>query len=293
MPRRKALKALASLFSVGFLAILFSLPAVTGPPAPLLDCPSYVLMDPDTGRVIYGRHIETTRAPASTTKIMTALLAVENADLDSIVTVTSRATWESGSRLGLEAGEQVPLGDLCYAMMVRSGNDAAVAVGEYIDGNVDKFIERMNRRAAELGMNDTHFSNPNGLPDDTHVSTAFDLALLAREAMKHDEIRQWVKATKVDFPVFGNRTDVKFESTNHLLEQFPLANGIKTGYTNAAGFCLVSSATYRDKTLIAVVLGCERDRQWPQTIDLFDYGFSLYDSDYASYREVYDRGALY
>lgn len=293
MLRKRVHRPVAGLFAIGVISLLFSLPAITGPSPPLLDCPSYLLLDPDTGRVIYGRNIDAVRAPASTTKIMTALLALENGNLDDIVTVTSRATWEGGSRLGLADGERIPLGDLAHAMMVKSGNDASVAIAIHISGSVENFIDMMNARAEELGMMDTHFVNTNGMPADGHVSTAFDLALLAREALKHPELREWVKSREIHFDTFGNRTDVTFESTNQLLEQFPLADGVKTGYTNLAGFCLVGSATYREKSLIAIVLGCERNQQWSQAIDLFDYGFSLYDPDYQAFREMYDRNTIF
>jgi D-alanyl-D-alanine carboxypeptidase (penicillin-binding protein 5/6) len=145
----------------------------------------------------------------------------------------------------------------------------------------------MNRRAAQLGMKHTHFNNPNGLPDDQHYSTAHDLALLACEAMKHKEFRDWVSCSKVHFDTFGSRNDVTFESTNHFLDMYPFANGIKTGYTNKAGYCLVASATFRKKTMIAVVLGCERNRQWPSAIALLDYAFSRYDPDFQEFRDLY------
>ncbi len=293
MSSRRALRPRSRLLSWGLFGLLLSLPVISGPTPPSLECPSYLLMDPDTGEVLYGCNIHSVRAPASTTKMMTALLALEMGDPDDLVTVGRRAIQEGGARLRVSEGEQIPLADLAYAMMVKSGNDGAVAIAEHIGGSVEGFAAMMNRRAEELGMEDTHFENPNGMPDDDHLSTAFDLALLAREVMTHPEFREWVSSREVHFDWFGEREDVTFESTNHLLETFPLANGVKTGYTNAAGFCLVASATYRGKTLIAIVLGCERNRQWPQAIDLFDYGFSLYDPDYRAFRELYESGAFF
>jgi D-alanyl-D-alanine carboxypeptidase len=180
-------------------------------------------------------------------------------------------------------------------MLVRSGNDAAVAIAEHFGGSVEGFCALMNQRAQELGMYDTFFVNPNGMPDrplERHNSTAFDLAILAREAMTHAEFRSWVATSELTYDTFGDREDVTFESTNHLLEEYPLCDGIKTGYTDRAGFCLVASATYRGKTLIAVVLGCERNQQWPQAIELFDYGFTLYDPDYESFRELFDMNIM-
>lgn len=252
----------------------------------MLDCPSYLLVDPDSGEIIYGRNIHAIRAPASLTKIMSALLAIEHGDLDEPVLISRTADSEPGASLGITEGERVPLGDLAHAMLVRSGNDAAVAIAEHIGGSVEGFCDLMNRRADELGMRDSCFTNPNGMPDDSHHSSAFDLALLAREAVTHPEFREWVADPEIHFDRFGDREDVTFEATNQLLEMYPLCNGIKTGFTNAAGWCLVGSATYRGKTLIAVVLGCERDEQWRQAIELFDYGFSLYDPDYQAFREL-------
>ncbi len=291
MFNRRVRRPRAALFAVGFISLLFSLPVVTGPPPPVLECPSYLLMDPDTGDVLYGRSIHAIRAPASTTKMMTALLALELGEPDDLVTVSYRADTESGCSLGLAEGERIPLRDLTYAMLVRSGNDAAVAIAEHIGGSVEAFCDLMNARAQELGMRDTFFANPNGMPDDLHHSTAFDLALLAREAMTHPEFREWVSTQELHFEQFGEREDVTFETTNELLDTYPLCDGIKTGFTNAAGFCLVASATYRDKSLIAVVLGCEQDRQWTQALDLLDYGFSLYDPDYQAFRDLYDEHA--
>ncbi len=292
---KRARRPLPALYSVGLICLLFSLPVVTGPTPPPLDCPSYILMDPETGEVIYGRNIHAQRAPASTTKIMTALLAIELGNPDDLVAISYNADGENGASLGLTEGERVPLDDLTWAMLVRSGNDAAVAVAEHIGGSVDGFCNLMNQRAQDLGMLDSFFVNPNGMPDrplERHNSTAFDLAILAREAMTHPEFRQWVSTSELTFERFGEREDVDFESTNQLLEDYPLCDGIKTGYTDRAGFCLVASATYRGKTLIAVVLGCERNTQWSQAMALFDYGFTLYDPDYEAFRELFDRNVI-
>jgi D-alanyl-D-alanine carboxypeptidase (penicillin-binding protein 5/6) len=249
-------------------------------------------MDPDTQTVIYGRNIHEIRAPASITKIMTALLAIEMGDLDDRVLITPRAEQERGASLGISAGELIPLGDLVCATIVHSGNDGAVAIAEHVSGSVDAFCNLMNIRASQLGMEDTHFMNPNGMPDDDHYSSAYDLAILASEAMKHPEFRDWVSKTEVHFDTFGNRTDVTFESTNHLLDIYPFADGIKTGYTDLAGFCVVGSATFRRKTLIAVVLGSERNCQWPDAIQLFDYAFTMYDPDYMEFRNLYEHGGI-
>ena len=274
------------------VGILFGLPAVSGPAPPILDSPSYLVMDPDTHVVVYGKHIHERRAPASTTKMMTILLTIEMGNPNDVVTISHRAVEESGNKLGLSTGEKIPLFDLAKATIIYSGNDGAVALAEYLGGSVDGFAQIMNRRAQELGMKDTHFANPNGMPNDDHYSSAYDLALLASEAMKHPEFRDWVSSTKVHFDTFGNRQNVTFDNTNHLLDHYPFCNGIKTGYTDLAGYCLVASAKFRDKTLIAVVLGCEHNAQWQAATDLFDYGFALYDPDYLQFRDLYEHGCF-
>lgn len=290
---RKALRYYPGILSIGLVVLLFDLPALTGPTPPILDSPSYLLADNDTGKIIYGRRIHEIRAPASTTKIMTVLLALELSDLNSVVTVSPHAQAQKGSKLGISAGEKIPLRDLLCATMIRSGNDGATAIAEHVAGSVSNFCVLMNKRAKELGMKDTYFANPHGMPDDKHYSTAFDLAIVARQAMLYPEFRRWVSMKEVHFDKFGNRTNIKFESTNHFLDKYPFANGIKTGYTNLAGFCLVASATYKDKTLICVVLGCKRGEQWPQAIALFDYGFSLYDPDFRQFKELCEHGGIF
>jgi serine-type D-Ala-D-Ala carboxypeptidase (penicillin-binding protein 5/6) len=281
----------APKFSIGLMCfvltgLLLSLP-VAGPAPPVLDSPSYLVMDPDTGNVIYGKAINAIRAPASTTKIMTILLALELGNPNDMVTVSHRADCEGSTGIGICEGEKIPLYDLCKATIVKSGNDGAVAIAEHIGGSISGFADIMNRRAKKLGMKNTHFENPNGLPNDEHHSTAYDLSLLAVEAMKHKEFRDWVSMTEVHFDKFGNRTNVTFESTNRLLDMYPFATGIKTGYTDKAGYCLVASATFRKKTFIAVILGCERNEQWPAAIQLFDYAFTRYDPDFKEFRDLY------
>ena len=293
---KKAHKVKNCLFAIGVIGLLLVMPVVTGPQPPTLDAPSFILMDPETGEVLYGKNINDIRAPASTTKIMTALLAIEMGDPTDLVKVSQTADEEHGASLGIVEGEEIPLDDMTYATLVKSGNDGAVAIAEHIGGSVANFADIMNRRASELGMKDSFFVNPNGMPDeplDRHNSSAFDLAILAREAMKHPEFQNYVSSPEVHFDRFGDREDVTFESTNKLLKEFPLCNGIKTGYTDRAGFCLVASATYRDKTLIAVVLGCERDCQWVQARELFDYGFMLYDPDYSEFSALYDNTSVF
>jgi len=293
MSSKKALRLNPGILCLFLSGLLFGLPTVTGPTPPVLDSPSYLVIDPDTLKVIYGRNIDAIRAPASTTKIMTILLTLELGKPNDTVTISHRADREGSTGLGICEGEKIPLWNLAKATIIKSGNDGAVAIAEHLGGSVSGFADMMNRRAKKLGMKRTHFVNPNGLPNDDHYSTAHDLALLACEAMNHKEFRTWVSLTDVHFDTFGTRQDVSFENTNRLLDMFPFANGIKTGYTDKAGYCLVASASFRKKTMIAVVLGCERNKQWPAAIALFDYAFARYDPDYQEFRNLYRNNDIF
>ena len=222
---------------------------------------------------------------------MTALLAVESAEdadiegtpesetegfLKKKVRVPDEAIGAEGSSIYLKKGEMITLEDLLYGMMLRSGNDAALAVAALTGGSVEDFTVMMNERAASLGMKNTHFCNPNGLQDEKHVSTAYDMALLAREAMKHDIFRQLAGAKVWNASREGADNYNYFYNKNKTVFQYDGATGIKIGYTKAAGRCLVASAQKNGMELIAVVLD---DPNWFQdAYALFDYGFARYNN---------------
>ncbi|MFA5524252.1 MAG: D-alanyl-D-alanine carboxypeptidase family protein [Tissierellales bacterium] len=235
---------------------------------PSTSAESAVLIDSKTGRVIYSSNHNLRRPVASTTKIMTALLAIEYGDLYSIVKVKDSAIGVEGSSIYLAKGEEILLKDLVYGLMLRSGNDAAVAIAEHISGSVDKFVNLMNEKAKNIGASNTNFVNPHGLHDPNHFSTAYDLAIITREAMKTDFFRDvsktktWVADREIN-QYFSNKNDVVWE--------YKGGDGVKIGYTKAAGRCLVASATRDEIQLIAVVIN---DGNWfNDSYRMLDYGF--------------------
>lgn len=244
--------------------------------------PSYVLMDAETGRVLASRNMHERRAPASTTKTMTALLAVEQGELNSQFTIGHNPPQVGESSIALQKGEQLTLFELIEAAMIRSANDSCVAIAEAVAGTEAEFVKKMNVRAQQLGAKNTHFVNPHGLNDPEHYSTAYDLALIARAAMKHEVFRQIVKTKETTIrgnaKVGGVR---KLFNRNRLLFRWDEADGIKTGYTRQAGRCLISSATRIDPAtnrpwqLIGVVL--HSPDSWADSANLLiRHGFEKY-----------------
>jgi D-alanyl-D-alanine carboxypeptidase (penicillin-binding protein 5/6) len=260
----------AALAAAG--ALLLSLPAAGAPPAIL--APSAVLMDANSGLVLFEKGAHTRRPMASTTKIMTALVALESAKLDDTVVGTETCTKVEGSCLGLKPGERMKLDDVLTAVMLKSANDAAVALGEHVSGSVEAFVARMNARAEELGAKDTHFANPNGLHDPEHYSTAYDLALITREAMKYPRFRELVRAKAADIYHPDLALSERMINHNKLLWRDESVDGVKTGYVKESGHCLAASATREDWQLITVVLGgASAEDTYTDTQALLDYGF--------------------
>ena len=227
-----------------------------------------VLMDMDSGRVLYEQNARSQMLIASTTKILTALVAIRDGNLSDMVKVSREAAYTEGSSMYLKEGEELTLETLLYGLLLCSGNDAAVAVAEHVGGSVEGFVERMNETALELGMEDSSFANPNGLDDEEHYSTAYDMALLARAAMENETL---VRIASTRTVTIGGRT-----MTNHnkLLRYMDGCLGLKTGYTKAAGRTLVSCAERCGQRLIAVTLQDGND--WADHQSLYDYGFSAY-----------------
>ena len=244
------------------------------PEGPAVTATGAVLWDPVDDQVLWGKEETQPLPPASTTKIMTVLLALEAGALGDTVTVSAVAA-EVGRRpgaatLGLDAGQQVPMRSLLQGLVLRSGNDAAVAVAEHVAGSEEAFVEKMNARAAEMGLTDTQFLNATGLTDDLdHRSSAADLALLAEVAMDNRDFASWAGADRMNVASFG-----LLENRNELLGQYPGATGVKTGFTNLAGLCLVASATRDGRRLIAVVLDSEAS--FSDTIKILDHGYDDY-----------------
>ncbi len=253
-----------------------------------------ILIDYDTSEILYEKNSHLKLYPASTTKMMTAILAVENSKLDELVTIDDevvRLTY--GSHIALEPGEVLTMEQLLHAMLLPSANDAALAIAKYIGGTIDGFVSMMNQRAVELGAIDTHFVNPNGLHDDNHISSAYDLALIGKEAMEHEQIREIVSKIQFEIPPTNKKTESRyFKITNKLLynselidvngelvgTMYPYATGVKTGYTSHAKNCLVSYANKADQKLIAVVLKADGFCVYADTHKLLNYGFDNYNN---------------
>ena len=250
-----------------------------------ISAPSAVLMEPSTGQVLYESNSHEALRPASVTKVMTILLAYEavrdgKASMEDMVTVSENAAGYGGSTILLEAGESIALSNLIKGMCVASGNDAAIATAEYIGGSQDGFVEMMNARAKELGMNDTHFVNPCGLDADGHVTSAYDIALMSRELINNfPEVFEyttiWHEMMPHQWKKGAGETDMV--NTNKLIQSYEGMNGLKTGFTRLAKYSISATAKRGDLQLIAVVMGAEtKDQRSADVCTLLDYGFGGY-----------------
>jgi D-alanyl-D-alanine carboxypeptidase (penicillin-binding protein 5/6) len=283
--------------------------ALAGPPAPELHLPvptaeyrpppevtaqSWIVFDATDGIVLGSRNADEMRPMASTTKMMTALLALEQSEPDQLVTVSARASDIGEAEIGLVAGEEVPIGDLIDTMIVRSANDAAIAVAEAVGGDVETFVELMNLRSIELGLTRTQFANPHGLDADAHTSTARDLLRLGLAAMANEEFADAAALRQVSLPPDPEGNPRVAPATNELLETYDGAIGVKTGFTFQAGLVLVAAAEREDRTIYAVVLGSEgAGAHFSDASALLDFGFGGHELVRAVAGEsVFDGGAL-
>lgn len=247
-------------------------------PQPVLSSESAILIDARTGTVLFERNADQELFPASITKIVTGIIAIEHeADLSQMVTVSQDARNEEGTRIYLSAGEQQSLRNLLYGMLLNSGNDAATAIAEYIDGSKAQFAQRMNEFVGEtIGTTHTHFVNPNGLPDPEQVTTARDMAMIARYAMRNGTFRTIVGTRRMPW----NGKEWKSELINHneMLGQYEGTTGIKNGYTGEAGFTLVTSAKRNGMELIGVLLKSPTQKMlYKDMTHLLDYGFQAFE----------------
>lgn len=234
-----------------------------------------IIIEADTGRVLYAQNSDEMLPMASTTKLMTCLLALENGDLSSRITAPAEASGVPGTSIYLTEGETLTLEQLLYGLMLRSGNDAATAIGIHIGGSTQEFVAMMNARAAELEI-DASFKNPHGLDAEGHAASAAALAGIMREALKNEDFRRIVGTQKKLIPWEGNEYSRVLYNKNRLLSSYEGAIGGKTGYTGDAGRCLVFAAERRNMTLIGCVLNCST---WFDTAErLLDYGFENYES---------------
>ena len=261
------------------LLAAFALCVSAAAAGPAVSCPSALLMEKQTGTVLFAQDEHTPREPASVTKIMTLLLVMEAIDsgalsYDDVVTGSAHAAGMGGSQIWLKENEQMTVRDLLKAVCIVSGNDAAVALAEHLAGSEDAFVERMNARAQELGMNGTHFVNCTGLPAERHLTSAYDIALMSRELiLHHPDIRQfttvWMDSLRGGESMLVN--------TNKLIRFYDGATGLKTGSTGSAGYCLSATAEKNGMELIAVVLkGKTSDERFSDAKSLLNYGFSTW-----------------
>jgi D-alanyl-D-alanine carboxypeptidase (penicillin-binding protein 5/6) len=252
---------------------------------PQISAPAAILIDAESGRILYTKHADTKMYPASTTKIMTGLLASEYENLEDKVTASNNVlTIEKGSSsIYINPGEILTMRQLLYALMLESANDAALVIAEHLGGSVDGFAAIMNERAKSLGAVNTNFVNPNGLHNDNHYTTAMDLALIAREGMKNPIFREIVGTFHYEIPATNKQEARNYITNSNKMiwtvnnsAKYEHAIGIKTGYTTKAQHCLVGGAKKDGTELISVVLGDGKDFMYPDTIALFEYGFANY-----------------
>lgn len=245
---------------------------------PSLSAEASILMDSRTGQVLYEWNADERLANASTTKICTAIVVMENSNLQDAVTVSERAASTGESGISLTAGEQLTVEQLLYAMLVQSANDAATALAEHVGGSVEHFADMMNEKARSLGAVNTHFVNPHGLDDPNHYTTARDLAIMGSYAMQKPLFRKMVTTPSYTIPWPGHPWDRVATTHNKFLNLYQYATGIKTGLTDRAGYCIVGSATKDGRELVSVVLGCAHDTFYNDTITLMEYGFDDFTS---------------
>lgn len=239
--------------------------------SPDVSAKSAVLMVADTGEIVFEKNANEKRPMASTTKIMTALLTVECATPQRVVVTTPEMVNVEGTSMGLMVGDKVTFNDLVYGMLLASGNDAANTAAISIDGNIKSFALRMNEKAAQIGMKNTHFVTPSGLDDKNHYSTAYDLALLACYALRNPDFRKACSCVSAKL-CYGNEPYIRYLSNhNKLLKTYDGAIGIKTGFTKKSGRCLVSAAERNGVTLVCVTLSASDD--WNDHKKLLDFGF--------------------
>ncbi|MGQ9499342.1 MAG: SPOR domain-containing protein [Dissulfurimicrobium sp.] len=248
--------------------------AFTNKEVPYVSAKAAVLMDAKTGEVLYSKNPHLKLPPASTTKIVTTLVALDHMKLKDMAVASSRAAMAEPSKLGLHPGDRMTINDLLYSIMLKSANDASVVVAEKTGGSVSRFVEMMNEKARELGAVNTHFSNPNGLPAPNHYTTAYDLALIFRKA---EENPIFAKITKTRFAsvrinsASGRSKRLYIQNHNKLLWTFDGTQGGKTGYTHAAMHCFTGMVSQNGRELVVSMLGSKDN--WNDVIRLLDYGF--------------------
>lgn len=264
---------------------------------PKLNARIAVIYDRASGKMIYHKNGEKQTPMASTTKIMTAIVVLENANLSDVVTVEAKAAGTGGSRLGLKKNDKITVNDLLYGLMLRSGNDAAIALAIHVGGSVTGFAELMNQKAKELGLVNTHFVVPHGLDMDGHYTTAYELAKMADYALKNEKIKQIVSTKTATININGYSKTIN--NTNELLGNLNGVYGVKTGFTNGAGRCLVTACKRDNIDIITVVLGADTKKvRTTDSIQLIEYAYKNYqmteikkkiEEDFQKWKEINEK----
>jgi D-alanyl-D-alanine carboxypeptidase (penicillin-binding protein 5/6) len=234
---------------------------------------AFVIKDKDSGEILVAQNEDVPLAPASLTKVMTALLAIESGKMQEVVTIDKYSTTVEPSKAGVKVGEQFLLSDLVTAALIASSNDAAMAVGIYLGGSVQGFAKMMNAKAKEIGMKNTQFTNPCGFDFGENLSTAKDLAILAEYTAKLPYFGDIVQQKKGSITALNTHKTYNFYTHNKMLKLYPQTIGTKTGYTQKAGPCLIARATNGDKDLIMVMLNAQRGQRWSIAKEQFDKQF--------------------
>ena len=262
-------------FFLIFLAALLAFSAFNVPVLALserdISAKSAVVIERETGKILFEKNPYIELPMASTTKIMTGILALENADENAVVKISPKAASVEGSSIYLAPGEEIKMIDLVYGLMLNSGNDAAIAIAEYVSGSTDEFAKLMTEKAHAIGCEHTSFKNPNGLDAEGHYTTAYDLALIARYALSNQRFAQVVATKQKSIPRLGVENARYLKNHNKLLFTYEGCNGVKTGFTKASGRTLVSSATGNGKSAICVTLNAPND--WKDHTLMLDYAF--------------------
>ena len=286
---KKQKKVISCLMAVLLCVINLSIPVhakEAWPKMPDVEAPSICVMEISTGTILYEQNMNEQNYPASITKVMTALLALENSSLDETVTFSADAVYKNEgdtSHISRDLGEQMTMEECLYGMMLESANECAWAIGEHVGGTMENFTKMMNDRAKELGCTDTHFNNPNGLPDEEHWTSAHDMALISAEAYKNETFRVIAGAQSYTIPATNKHADSTPLHNHHLMVYpyrgnyqylYEYATGGKTGFTRAAGSTLVSFAQKGDMPIVCVVMRETSPNHYTDTRTMFDYCFS-------------------
>jgi D-alanyl-D-alanine carboxypeptidase (penicillin-binding protein 5/6) len=279
------MKKIMTFLLVTIIAVTFSFPQVCQ--AVDTCAKAAVVMDVNTGRILYSKNANTELPMASTTKIMTTIVAIESGKLNEVVKISKNSAGTEGSSIYLQEGEQLTVEELLFGIMLRSGNDASIAVAEYVGGSVEKFAQLMNQKAKDIGALNTSFANPHGLDHPNHYTTARDLALITSYALKNPKFKEIVSTKRKS--ISGPPTeswDRALVNKNKTLWQYEGGDGVKTGYTSNAGRCLVSSATKDNWQLVCVVLDCRP--MWDESSALLNYAYENYEN-----KKVIDMASIY